>query len=104
MKEGKQEGWSSDMDPHEEAELDLILPRGRAFWIGIGLMAISFSFLPVSAVLFYFYLPIPSDTMLGMLVGGWIVSWGLLFVGTLLAGKEGYPYLKQLVRKRFQKR
>lgn len=67
-------------------------------------MAISFSFLPVSAVLFYFYLAIPSDTMVRMLVGGWIVSWGLFFVGTLLAGKKGYPYLKQLVRKRFQKR
>ncbi len=90
------------MDPHQEAEPDLTLPRGRAFWIGIGLMAISFSFLPVSAVLFY--LAMPSDTMLGMLVGGWIVSWGLTFVGTLLAGKEGYPYLKRIVRKRFQKR
>ncbi len=65
-------------------------------------MAISFSFLPVSAILFY--LAMPSDTMLGMLVGGWIVSWGLTFVGTLLAGKEGYPYLKRIVRKRFQKR
>ncbi len=90
------------MDPHQEAEPDLTLPRGRAFWIGIGLMAISFSFLPVSAVLFY--LAMPSDTMLGMLVGGWIVSWGLFFVGTLLAGKKGYPYLKRIVRKRFQKR
>ncbi len=95
------------MDPHQEAEPDLALPKGRAFWIGIGLMVISMSFLPVSAVLFYLvipFLPVSSDTMVGMLVGGWIVSWGLFFVGMLMAGKKGYPYLKQLVRKRFQKR
>lgn len=90
------------MDPHHKADLDLALPKGKAFWIGIGLMVMSFS-----AVLLYLlipFLPVSSDTMLGMLVGGWVVSWGLFFAGTLLAGKEGYPYLKQLVRKQFQKR
>jgi hypothetical protein len=90
------------MDPHQKAEPDLALPKGRAFWIGIGLMVIS-----MSAVLFYLvipFLPVSSDTMVRMLVGGWIVSWGLFFVGTLLAGKRGYPYLKRIVRKRFQKR
>ncbi len=90
------------MDPYQETEPDLALPKGRAFWIGVGLMVIS-----MSAVLFYLvipFLPVSSDTMVRMLVGGWIVSWGLFFVGMLMAGKKGYPYLKQLVRKRFQKR
>ncbi|MFQ5803156.1 MAG: hypothetical protein ACE5JQ_09710 [Candidatus Methylomirabilales bacterium] len=90
------------MDPHQKAEPDLTLPKGRAFWIGIGLMVFSFS-----AVLFYLvipFLPVSSDTMVGMLIGGWIVSWGFFFVGVLLAGREGYPYLKQLVQKRFRKR
>lgn len=102
MKEGKQEGKFSEMDPHQEADLDLAFPRGRAFQIGIGLMVIS-----MGAVLFYLaipFLPVSSNTMVRMLVGGWIVSWGLFFVGMLLAGKKGYPYLKQRVRKRFQKR
>ena len=90
------------MDPYQKAEPDLALPKGKAFWIGIALMVMSFG--PFG---FYFvipFLPVSSVTMLRLFVAGLIASWGLFFIGTLLAGKDGYTYLRQLFRKRFQKR
>ena len=89
------------MDQYQKTEPDLVLPKGKAFWIGIALMVMSFG--PFG---FYFvipFLPVSSVNMLRLFVAGLIVSWGLFFIGTLLAGKDGYTYLRHLVRKRFQR-
>lgn len=88
------------MDPGHKAEPEPSYPKGVAFWIGIGLMALSFS-------VFVFYLTIPflpvsAEAMASLLVVGFIVSWGLFLLGTLLAGKEGYLYIKQRVRTWFR--
>lgn len=89
------------MDPGEKAERDPSYPRGIAFWIGIGLMASSFG-----VFLFYLtipFLPVSPEVMTSLLVGGWIASWGLFFIGTLLAGKEGYLFLKKRVKGWFRR-
>lgn len=89
------------MGQREKGAPDLTFPKGKAFWIGIGLMITSFGFL-----IFYMvvpFLPVSSATMWGMLLGGLIANWGMFFVGTLLAGRDGYPYLKQLIQKLFRK-
>lgn len=76
-------------------------PKGRLFWIGIGLMAGSFGIFP-----FYFvipFLPVSFKAKASLAIAAWVLNWGMFFVGTLFAGKEGYPFLKQLVRSRFRK-
>jgi hypothetical protein len=46
---------------------------------------------------------VSSETKTGIAVIGWAVSWLLFFIGSLLAGNEGYSYLKQLFRRWLQK-
>lgn len=75
--------------------------KERAFWVGIGLQVSSFGVL-----LFYLtipFLPLSPEAMMKMLVRGWIVSWGLFGIGTYLAGKEGYVYLRRRVRRWLRK-
>ena len=89
------------MDPGHKAELEPSSPRGVAFWAGIALMVASFS-------VFAFYLMIPFlpvslEAMTNLLVVGMLVSWGLFLLGTFLAGKEGYLYLKRCVGSWFRK-
>jgi membrane protein CcdC involved in cytochrome C biogenesis len=89
------------MDPGHKAEPEPSSPRGVAFWAGIGLMVASFS-----AFAFYLvipFLPVSVETMTNLLVIGVIVSWGLFLLGTFLAGKEGYLYLKRRVGNWFRK-
>jgi hypothetical protein len=49
------------------------------------------------------FLPVSSELKVGMAVIGWATSWLLFVIGSLLAGSEGYSYLKQLLRRWFQK-
>ena len=69
--------------------------------MGIGLIAASFGIFALFGVIPF--LPVSSETKTGIAVIGWAVSWLLFFIGSLLAGNEGYSYLKQLFRRWFQK-
>ncbi len=89
------------MDPEQNAGRQPSKPRGMAFCVGIGLMVSSFG-----VFLFYLtipFLPVSPEVVLRLLIGGWILSWGLFFVGTLLAGKTGYLYLKERIKRWFRK-
>ncbi len=89
------------MDPGHKAEPEPSYPKGITFWIGIGFMVASFGvFVLYLAIPF---LPVSTEAMATMFVVGWIVSWGLFFLGTVLTGKEGYQYLKQRFRSWFRK-
>ncbi len=88
-------------NPMQKIAPQPIFPKGKAFWVGIGLMASSFG-------VFVLYLVIPFlsvsfEAKASIAVAGWAIAWGLFFIGTFLAGKDGYPYLKQLVRRRLRK-
>lgn len=89
------------MDPLHKAEPDPAYPKGRAFWVGITLIAMSFCVFALYAVIPF--LSISLEAMATVAVVGWGISWGLFLVGTLLAGKDGYLYFKKLVRTRFRK-
>ena len=69
--------------------------------MGIGLMATSFGIFALFLIIPF--LPVSSETKAGIAVTGWAVSWLLFFIGSLLAGNEGYSYLKQFFRRWFQK-
>lgn len=49
------------------------------------------------------FLPVSLEMKAGIAIIGWAMSWLLFIIGSLLAGNEGYSYLKQLLRKWFQK-
>jgi hypothetical protein len=49
------------------------------------------------------FLPVSSELKVGIAVIGWAMSWLLFVLGSLLAGTEGYSYVKQLLRRWFQK-
>ncbi len=94
-------GGQSGVDPGHKAEPEPSYPKGIKFWIGIGFMVVSFGvFVLYLAIPF---LPVSTEAMATMFVVGWIVSWGLFFLGTVLAGKEGYAYLKHRFRSWFRK-
>ncbi len=62
-------------------------------WLGAGLMALSFGiYLAYPVVLF---LPISGWAKGGVAVGLALVSWGMFFLGSMLAGKEGVAYLRR---------
>jgi len=69
--------------------------------VGIGLIAASFGIFALFGVIPF--LPVSSETKAGIAVIGWAISWALFFIGSLLAGNEGYSYLKQLIRRWFQR-
>ena len=93
MREGGE--GRSRMDPAHTAELKPSDPKGVAFWVGIGLMVMSFSVLGFYVVIPF--LPVSPQAMINLVVVGFIVSWSLFLLGVFLAGKEGYLYLKQRV-------
>ena len=71
-------------------------PRSRrrfSFWLGVILMALSFGIYP--AYLVVPFLPISRWAKGEAAVGMLVVSWGMFFVGSVLAGKEGVAYLKR---------
>jgi hypothetical protein len=49
------------------------------------------------------FVPVSSEMKVGIAVIGWAMSWLLFVTGSLLAGNEGYAYLKQLFRRWIQK-
>ncbi|MBI5166772.1 MAG: hypothetical protein HY998_03375 [candidate division NC10 bacterium] len=71
-------------------------PQKVAFRVGLSLMAMSFlvylsySFIP--------FLPLSGPIKVGIAIGASTISWGLFGLGMLLAGKEGYAYLKKWVK------
>ncbi len=89
------------MNPLQKVNPTPGYPKGKALWTGIGLMASSFGIFPLYLVIPF--LQVSFETKATIATAAWGLSWVLFFVGTLLAGKEGYPYLKQLVRSRFRK-
>ena len=72
--------------------------RGSRFWIGLGVMVLSFALYPAYGLIAF--LPISAQAKAGAMAAGWALSWSLFFVGSLLAGKEGGVYLKQLFSRR----
>ncbi len=96
-----QDGGIVLMKPLEKIPPTFPNPDGRAFWIGIGLMIVSFGIMA-----FYFaipFLPVSLNAKAGIVIAISALSWGLFFVGSLFAGKEGFPFLKQQVRNRFRR-
>ena len=64
----------------------------HGFSLGVGMMAVSFLVYPGYALIPL--LPISGSLKVGIAVAASVVSWTLFGLGTLLAGKAGYPYLK----------
>ncbi|MFQ5990249.1 MAG: hypothetical protein ACE5K9_10085, partial [Candidatus Methylomirabilales bacterium] len=73
--------------------------KGRAFWVGIWLIGLSFGVFAFYPAIPFLSISLRAKATVAFV--GWGISWGLFFLGTLLAGNEGYPYFKQLVRRRF---
>ncbi len=73
--------------------------RSAAFLIGVALIAVSFVVYPIYLVIPL--LAVSLQTKSALFVGGSVTSWGIMGVGGLLAGKEGYPFLKERVRRAF---
>ncbi len=90
------------MDPVQKCEPDPAYPKGKAFWIGIWLIALSFGVLAFYVLIPF--LPLSLKAKGGIAFVGWIISWGCFLLGTLLAGNEGYRYFKKILRERFWKR
>lgn len=68
---------------------------GFRFWSGVGLMALSFGiYLAYPTILF---LPFSGRDKVAVAVAGGIASWGIFLAGSILAGREGYAYLKRRV-------
>jgi len=96
-----QDGGIVLMKPLEKIPPTYPNPNGRSFWIGIGLIIVSFVIMA-----FYFaipFLPVSLNAKAGIVIAISALSWGLFFVGSLFTGKEGFPFLKQQVRTRFRR-
>ncbi len=96
-----QDGGIVLMKPLEKFPPTYPNPNGRSFWIGIGLIIVSFVIMA-----FYFaipFLPVSLNAKAGIVIAISALSWGLFFVGSLFTGKEGFPFLKQQVRTRFRR-
>ena len=87
--------------PHQEVGPAPLRPRERGFRVGIGLMVVSFGNFALFGIIPF--LPVSSEMKAGIAVIGWAMSWLLFVIGSLLAGNEGYSYLKQLFRRWFPK-
>ncbi|MFQ5585311.1 MAG: hypothetical protein ACE5GF_00565 [Thermodesulfobacteriota bacterium] len=73
--------------------------RSAVFLIGIVLIVASFLVYPVYLVIPL--LAVSLQTKAALFVGGSVTSWGIMGVGGLLAGREGYPFLKERIRRAF---
>lgn len=91
----------SRMDPRRKIELDPSNPKGKAFWIGVWLMGMSFGVLLLYLVIPFLPVSLEAKVLIGVVA--WIVSWGIFCVGMLLSGKDGYLYLRGLLRSQFRK-
>ena len=68
-----------------------------AFWVGVGLIASSFVVYPLYAVIAV--LPVPLQLKIIGAVMGSLASWGVFFLGTMLAGRRGVLYVKSWFRR-----
>lgn len=64
-------------------------------------MGMSFGALPLYFVIPFLSVSLKAKVRIG--IAAWIVSWGIFCVGMLLAGKDGYLYLRGLLRSQFRK-
>ncbi len=68
-------------------------PRGTVrFAVGIALIAMSFLVYPVYP--FILFLPYSEGVKIAVTVGASLLSWGVFSAGLLLAGREGYDWLR----------
>jgi hypothetical protein len=69
------------------------------FIAGIALIAISFAVYPAYPIIILF-LPSSVRVKFGVIVALWFLSWGAFSAGILLAGLEGYKWLKELWKRK----
>ena len=73
--------------------------RRAIFCAGIALMGISFLIYPLYIVIPLLTLSL--QTKAALIVAGSVISWGIMGVGGVLSGREGYPLLKSCFRRVF---
>jgi hypothetical protein len=66
---------------------------GKSFWLGVMLIAASFAIYPAYPVIAL--LPLPVTARVGGAILGSMLSWGVFFVGSMLAGRRGVHYVKR---------
>lgn len=71
--------------------------KGRRFRVGIALLATSFGVFGLYVVVPF--LPLSVERKVFIVLVGSLISWCVFLIGTLLAGPDGYLYLKRLVRR-----
>lgn len=98
MEEGEK---LSRMDPPRANELDSSSPKRKAFRMGVWLMGMSFVVLPLYLVIPFLSVSLEAKVRIGIVA--WIVSSVIFCVGMLLAGKDGYLYLRGFLRSQFRK-
>jgi hypothetical protein len=76
--------------------MDPAAPRRTGYRIGIALMAMSFASLPLYLAIPF--LPVSLEAKARLAFVGWVASWFLFLLGTILAGNEGYRVLLRYVR------
>lgn len=75
--------------------MSAVEPRGLGFWIGVALIAASFSVYPSFPAIAL--LPISAEARLAGSFAAWALSWLVFLAGAALAGRGGIEYLKELV-------
>ena len=96
-----EDGEATAMEPPRTPDPAPAPPKGRAFWVGIWLIALSFSIFALYPAIPFLSISLRAKATVAFV--GWGISWGLFLLGALLAGSEGYPYFKQLLRRRLGK-
>ncbi|GEM_PF-1285905 len=82
--------------PHETERCAPNAKRVR-FFAGIGLMAVSFSVYPAYPIILL--LPFSGQIKVAVMVAASLLSWGIFGAGFLLAGREGYDWLKGVCKR-----
>jgi hypothetical protein len=67
--------------------------EGAAFWLGVALMAVSFSVYP--AYLAIAIIPVPMQVRIAAAALASIASWALFLIGSFIAGKRGVDYVRR---------
>ena len=73
--------------------------RSAVFCAGIALIGMSFLIYPLYIVIPL--LTLSFQTKAALIITGSIISWGIMGAGGVLSGREGYPLLKNYVRRLF---
>lgn len=91
----------SRKDPPGANELDPSSPKRKAFRLGVWLIGMSFGALPLYFVIPFLSVSLEAKVRIGIVA--WIFSSVIFCVGMLLSGKDGYLYLRGLLRSPFRK-